>query len=144
MDYLARTETIDNLGASLMMLSEDGYVRLELAKLLNTPLEHLLSGLDEEPPISQKEGASAAVISGYTEWISSTKPAITLGWDWYLDATEGSPRCIRVGSPRSNVMLLDTEKKDLGAIQTDLLLESAIDAIPWQQKTFQAICTRYQ
>lgn len=72
--------------ASMMTLSDDGLIRLTLETLRTIPFTHLLSGLDVHdgsPPIC--EAASLDPISGYTEWLSTTSPAITLGWDWWLD-----------------------------------------------------------
>jgi len=71
--------------APMIILSEDGYVRLTLEAFLVTSLVHLVSGLDEDSPLISQEGGSLARISGYTEWVSATPPIITLGWDWWLD-----------------------------------------------------------
>ena len=130
-------------GASAITLSEDGYVRLTLATFLNVPLSHLLSGLDEDTPVTFREGASLSEISGYTEWVSTTVPAITIGWDWRLDTSQGQLCCVRVSEPRSNVMLLDSQQRDLGPAKTAMLLETAIDATAWQDEALRAVGTRY-
>ncbi|GAB3353593.1 DUF4902 domain-containing protein [Lysobacter tyrosinilyticus] len=38
---------------------------------------------------------------------------------------------MREGEPRSNVMLLDSHGRDLGAEKTSLLLEAAVDSFQW-------------
>jgi len=124
-------------------LSKDGYVRLTLAALQNTPFEHLLSGLDEEHVGTRGPQVDACGISGYTEWISSTAPIITIGWDWRLEVSQGRPCYVREGQPRSNLMFLDSQRRDLGFVRTAALLEVAVDAIGWQQATEQAISARY-
>jgi hypothetical protein len=124
-------------------LCEDGYVRLTHDTLLAIPLQHLLSGLDEDAPAGACEGASLAPISGYTEWVSTTTPAITLGWDWQLDLAQGRPRYARLGAPRTNVMLVDTHETDLGRAKTAMFLELAIDALPWQEEVSRSIAARY-
>ena len=72
-------------------------------------------------------------ISGYTEWISSTTPAISIGWDWRLDVTQGRPRYVLEGFPRSNLMFQDAERRDLGPIRTATVLKAALDTLSWQE-----------
>ncbi len=127
----------------MITLSEDGYVRLTLATLQKTPLVHLLSGLDEDEPGPLQPGAGTSEISGYTEWVSSTIPVITIGWDWRLVVVQGQHRCIRMSPPRSNLMLLDDQQCDLGQTQSAALLEIAIDALGWQDEIIKAINNRY-
>lgn len=127
----------------MITLSEDGYVRLTFANLQDIPLVHLLSGLDEDCHESSQPGISVCGVSGYTEWISSTVPVITIGWDWRLEVSHGQPRYIRVSLPRSNLMLLDSRQRDLGPIDSARLLEAVVDAIGWQGKTSKAISARY-
>jgi len=128
---------------SMITLSGDSYIRLALETFLATPLVHLLSGLDDDKPIIPQEGARLARVSGYTEWLSTTAPIITLGWDWELDVSQGQPLYVRLGSPRSNIMLVDAMAHDLGPTKTSMLLETAIDALAWQKETHQYIVTRY-
>lgn len=137
MNYQA--EVRDSAKIPMIILSEDGYVRLTLEALCNLPLFHLLSGLDEDNPPSFSEGAILTVISGYTEWISITTPAITLGWDWQLTASRGRPSYVRISDPRSNIMLLDAQQFDLGPRKTARLLEETIDRLPWQDAIIRTI-----
>ena len=127
----------------IITLSEDGYVRLTLKTFLVTPLVHLVSGLDEDSPVPSQEGGSLARISGYTEWVSATPPTITLGWDWWLDVSRGQLGYVRSSAPRCNVMLVDAMQRDLGAAQTSVLLEAAIDALAWREEVQKYIVTRY-
>ncbi len=127
----------------MVTISEDSYIRLTSSSLRHTPLVHLLSGLDEdglELPYLKNEVCG---ISGYTEWVSSTIPIITIGWDWRLDVSQGKFRYVRVGLPRSNLMLVDSWQRDLGPIHTARLIEAAVDAIDWQDETAEAISARY-
>ncbi|MES2407627.1 MAG: DUF4902 domain-containing protein [Pseudomonadota bacterium] len=127
----------------MITLSEDGYIRLTLETLLATPFVHFLSGLDDEKTISPQEGACYTHISGYTEWLSTTPPTLTLGWDWGLDVSQGQPLYVRLGAPRSNIMLVDTMQHDLGPTKTSVLLETAIDALAWQEEVHHHLVTRY-
>jgi len=134
MKYQTDFDAYPNVRTPIVTLSEDGYVRLTLETLLTIPLVHLLSGLDDDNLILPQEGARIARISGYTEWLSTTAPDITLGWDWCLDVTQGLPLYVRSAAPRSNVMFIDSFQQDLGFAKTSNLLETAIDALAWQEK----------
>ena len=127
----------------MVTLSKDGYLRMTVETFRNLPLVHLLSGLDEEGLDSNQSPADACGISGYTEWISSTSPVVTIGWDWRLDVSQGSPRYVLTGFPRSNLMLLDADRRDLGPVRTVILLKAAVDGICWQEETKDAISARY-
>lgn len=127
----------------MITLSGDSYIRLTLENFLAVPLVHLLSGLDDDRPLLPKQGACHFNISGYTEWVSNTMPAITLGWDWGLDASQGPPLYVRLGIARSNIMLVNALTHDLGAAKTSMLLEAAIDALDWRKYAVKYIATRY-
>ena len=143
MNYQSDDETHSCVRVPMIALSDDSYIRLTLETFLATQLVHLLSGLDDDKPIIPQEGASLARISGYTEWLSTTTPTLTLGWDWGLDVSQGQPLYVRLGVPRSNIMLVDAMQHDLGPAKTSVLLEAAIDALAWQEEIHQYIITRY-
>ena len=126
-----------------MRLSPDGYVRLTPEQFQAIPLVHLLSGLDPDEPLHLYEGARQTFISGYTEWVSETAPVITLGWDWRLEGSSGQARYLRTGFPRSNIMLVDNLRQDLGSVKTAKLLEVAIDKTDWQATVQRYITDRY-
>lgn len=109
----------------------------------NIPLMHLLSGLDETNIDSDQQRTDVCGITGYTEWISSTTPIISIGWDWRLDVTQGRLRYVLEGLPRSNLMFQDAERRDLGPIRTASVLKAALDTISWQEETIKAISARY-
>ena len=143
MNYQTDADVYSCARVPMITLSDDSYIRMTLETFLATQLVHLLSGLDEDKPISPQEGASFAHISGYTEWLSTTTPTITLGWDWGLDVSQGQPLYIRLGAPRCNIMLVDAIQHDLDPTQTSVLLEAAIDAFAWQEEVRQHLVTRY-
>jgi len=130
-------------GHGFMQLSPDGYVRLTLEQFQSIVLRHLWSGLDPEDPASLHEGAIQTRITGYTEWISETVPAITLGWDWQLLELSGCARYLRVGFPKSNIMLIDVLRNDLGAVKTSKTLQAAIDETDWQVAVHRQITERH-
>jgi hypothetical protein len=130
-------------GGQWMALSSDGYVRVSLSNFAKIPLDHLLSGLDDDLMNAAPHAAQVAVISGYTEWLSRTKPAVTLGWDWQLKGVNGHAACHRSGLPRSNIMLIGDFNEDLGDERTAHLLASAVDCLAWQELALAAIQRKY-
>lgn len=109
----------------------------------NIPMVHLLSGLDGEKNDSNQSQTNACGISGYTEWVSSTTPVVTIGWDWRLEIAKGTARYVLEGFPRSNLMFLDAERRDLGPIRTAAMLKASVEAIGWQAETYKAISAKY-
>lgn len=139
------SDTIDYgvLGDSLQV-SQDGYIRMSLPAFMELPLSHFLSGLDNEPNRQTVEGGIEASISGYSEWLSDTSPRVTVGWDWRLDLTTGSPRYLREGMPRSNIMLIDSANgQDLGEGTTEASIASRIDLDGLSSDLGKHITSRY-
>jgi Domain of unknown function (DUF4902) len=128
-----------------LMVSEDGYVRLTIAAFRAIRMTHLLSELDADVtlPPSTASGACVASIVGYTEWASQTPPALSLGWDWRIATLGCRVRYERDGEVRSNVMLVDKQRRDLGAPATGALLCDAVDALGWEQAVNDYISNRY-
>ncbi len=124
-------------------LSEDGYVRMTLLELKCIPMHHLCSGLDEGHPGSSAEGASTTELRGYTEWVSQTRPALSVGWDWQFNVMDGTPHCVLIGQPYSNVMLQDGRRGDLGQEATIALLALWTETLGWQEVTKSHITQRY-
>ncbi len=124
---------------------DDGYLRRSIHEIQHLPLQHLLSVLDEAQNPDHSQGATATSISGYTEWLAWSGPSIiTLGWDWLLNLTSGRPILIRVGDPRSNLMVVDTRQRiDMGHARTHQLLSQYIDEYPWQDTAMREITRRY-
>lgn len=125
------------------VLGEDGYVRLNFQALESVEFVHLMSRLDEDSDDADALSTDLCVISGYTEWISTTAPAITIGWDWQLEVSQVGPRYVSVGLPRSNIMLLDGEQRDLGPDRTGTLIKTIVDSLRWQVATAYFIGARY-
>lgn len=127
----------------MITLSADSFIRVPLSSLLDISLIHLLSALDETSPDSTPYDTNICTISGYTEWITATTPAITIGWDWEQTIRNSVSNYVRVGNPRSNLMLLDARERDLGYSASACLLGSLIDTFLWQEEVNQAINARY-
>lgn len=109
---------------------------------MSLPLVHSVSGLDEEADEFAEE-AALTTVSGYTEWLGPGDHVVTLGWDWHLVAASNNLRCIRVNTPRSNLMLVDANSHDFGLQKTRMLLEAVIDSFAWQDEIMRFISNRY-
>src|SRR5437773_634210 len=116
----------------LLAVSEDGYIRLSFPEMQHIDLRHLITGLDEDTPPTCSGDAQLTTITGYTEWITTTVPAVTIGWDWQLDTALNRLRLRRVNQPRSNLMLQDIHQTDLGPVKTGAMLEVFVDQLNWQ------------
>jgi hypothetical protein len=127
----------------MLIISPDGYIRLSVSQLASIKLVHLISGLDEDMPPFQGESAAATAITGYTEWVSTTTPAISMGWDWTMEVVNGQVRPARLGEPRSNCMLVDEGNGDLGPAKSNAALAEFVDTLPWQSETESQIASRY-
>ncbi len=123
----------------MITLSHDGYVRLTPECFMQVRLAHLHSGVDGDRPPILTEGATLSSITGYTEWISATRPAITIGWDWQMTARDGQIQLIPLGYPRSNLMLIDEHGNDLGPSATEALLRSWVGSFEWQPSVHKAL-----
>jgi hypothetical protein len=128
-----------------LIVSNDGYVRLTLSAFRAIALRHLFSGLDEdeESGASSAAGASESSILGFTEWVSDTTPAVSLGWDWRLNTIGGGARYVRDSEVRSNVMLIEPGLGDLGDLATSATLSTAIDALAWEAAIGHYISNQY-
>lgn len=120
----------------------DGFLRMPLDAVLSTRLVHVISALDDDCKDGMLCGQQT-LITGYTEWASLSAPRVSLGWDWQIDARYGDIRCARIGLPRSNVMLVDSESNDYGWIKNLEVLATVVDAIAWADQTRQALSGRY-
>jgi hypothetical protein len=117
--------------AQSLTVSADGYVRLTRTRLRQLSLVHLLSGLDVEvESYARGAGACATSISGFTEWVTQTDPALSIGWYWRLAALQRTYQ--RLDHPFSNIMLIDGHRRDFGHQTTAILLGGEIDSLPWQ------------
>lgn len=124
-----------------MHLSSDGMIRLTVDQLLSTPLVHLVSGVDMEIPAPVC--GTQTSLSGYTEWISTKAPLISIGWDWCLQVSVTGARWIRVGLPRSNLMLTHDTGHDTTWHGNLEILGTIVDALAWREVLPTAVASRY-
>lgn len=125
-------------------MSDDGYVHLPAAEMQRICLIHIISGIDEDVPAGATEAGVPTTITGYTEWTNNARPAISIGWDWQMHASQSDVFLQRVSPPRSNLMLQNTSRSDVGPAKTESLLEDIIDQLNWQTTTLNHICGRYR
>ena len=121
------------------IISQDGYIRLTFESFLQLEMVHLFSGVDEDRPIDGGVGANSSALTGYTEWISRTVPAITIGWDWEVTGVLGKVCLIQTGIPGRNLMFVDQHGQDLGSAQTAAMLVDWLNTFDWQTETLSAI-----
>ncbi|WP_424192122.1 DUF4902 domain-containing protein [Ampullimonas aquatilis] len=121
-----------------LTLSPDGYIRLTFDRFQHLELEHVCSSIDSEVGSLLTENAIPFANSGFTEWQSHTTPVISLGWDWYEDATNHK-MLVAPSTIRSNVMLRDKNGYDLGPAMTSMLLHTWLSSFDWQHTLTQQL-----
>jgi hypothetical protein len=127
-----------------LTIAADGYIRLTFDEFRRIELVHLISGLDEDAYEQPLDGAIQTDITGYTEWVSNTTPAISIGWDWMIKITPNAKSIYqRSSEPRSNVMLIDTHGQDFGFSKSATLIETVIDDWGWKELVHKYINQRY-
>jgi hypothetical protein len=114
----------------------DGYIRICRDVLGGVALVHLTSG-HNHPEARGRD----PTVTGYTEWMTKTLPAISVSWDWRMDTAPLLP--IRIGTPYSNVMAVDEQGKDMGEGRSALLLEEIVDRLCWQDEVLRAVMPAY-
>ncbi|MDQ2822954.1 MAG: DUF4902 domain-containing protein [Pseudomonadota bacterium] len=122
---------------------DNSYIYLTVDEFCAGALIHLISGVDQEADFALASGAVTTVITGYTEWISTGRPVLTLGWDWQMDASGDVVRLQRIGPPSSNLMLQSPGRRNLGHAHTVRLLNAYVDGFDWQAATLGHISARY-
>jgi len=131
-------------GSSIIIISSDGYMRLTFEEFQQISLVHLISGLDEDNHALLQEGATFSAVTGYTEWVSTARPVISIGWDWMFQSSQVEGVYYkRTSKPRSNLMLVDAQQRDLGPTKATGLIETIVDEIGWQIVVQDYISTRY-
>ncbi|WP_169307406.1 DUF4902 domain-containing protein [Chitiniphilus eburneus] len=116
-----------------MKTSEDGLIHLSIDELLSLRLQHLLSGLDHEGATEHGVCGGMTYISGYTEWVSTSQPAVSLGWDWCIRPVFRGSALLRVGEVRSNVCLIN-EGGNVASWERNLeALAMVADSLPWKE-----------
>jgi len=121
----------------------DGYLRMTLDDVLALRFTHLISGLDQHVDLPDQFCGTSTTISGYTEWVASNDRTVTVGWDWILETAETGIRCLRVGQPRSNVLIGDLERRPFDWRTSEAVIGSVVDSIPWQESARSALAERY-
>lgn len=126
-----------------LFLSDDGYIRLSKITLESIQLQHLDSGLYDDEFESSGEQNVVCNILGYTEWVTDTDPAISIGWDWTIDYRYQPPRYKLVGLPFSNIILQDSYSRDLESEVCLNYLTVLISQMDWMQHVSGAITNKY-
>lgn len=99
--------------------------------------------MDVEPVSLHTHCGATTSISGYTEWVSTGNPVISIGWDWCIQCGPLGTVWSRVGLPSSNVLITCDEDTDINWERSQHLVASVVDALPWREHIPSIISTRY-
>ena len=114
------------------VVQSDGYLRMRAQELSRIPLRHLISNIVDEPAVEGQRCDAATMLSGYTEWISPANPSLSIGWDWQWSAVPGKAGIVRLGLPRTNILLVSETSVPLPWDDSLEALAQYIDNIDWQ------------
>jgi hypothetical protein len=123
---------------SIPTVSRDGYIRLSLKLLSELPFIHLASDIDPCILEDLQSQAVPAQVAGYSEWISTTTPPISLGWSWFVHS-HSQQLLPAPEAMRSNVMLIDVHGYDLGQTATSFLFATWLATHDWQRIVSEAV-----
>ena len=116
---------------SISELVYDGFLRMKLEAVLRSDFIHLMSEVN--PCRLEGEGGDSLVwMSGYSEWYSLDPWAISIGWDWKVNAGRNGLALDRVSLVRSNVMLVDGRARDFGWIESLDVMMTVAEARAWR------------
>lgn len=121
-----------------LSLSRDSYIRMSLEELSDLPFVHLASDCDAGFLAELQMQTVPASAAGFSEWISATKPVISMGWGWFIHSRSGQMLPAPDGV-RSNLMFVDVRGYDLGTAATSNLLMTWLATYPWQAEVASAL-----
>ena len=119
-------------------VSPDGYLRVKAQELGRLPLQHLISNVDDEAADQAPRCGAATTLSGYTEWVSPAEPALSIGWDWEWRGLPGASGMLRLGLPRTNILVVSEASVPFPWEDSLEVLARFIDAIDWQHAALDA------
>ncbi|MFC5608214.1 DUF4902 domain-containing protein [Variovorax soli] len=122
----------------MRIVSADGYLRLQTQELGSISLQHLISNVDDEVIDPVQRCGAATTLSGYTEWVSPAVPALSIGWDWEWRGTPGQSEVVRLGLPRTNILVVSESSVPMTWEDSLQVLAHFIDAIDWQRAALDA------
>ena len=116
------------------MVSPDGYIRLSFDRFRELTFTHLGSGCDPQFLAELVAQGIPASDAGFSEWISSGTPAISIGWGWFILRSQSQRPLLAPDCVRSNVMLINARGYDLGTAATSNLFRTWLDIHGWQDE----------
>ncbi len=114
-----------------------------MESLLSLPFVHLASGVDAAERAGADACGTSTMITGYTEWVSTAEPRVSIGWDWSMRVVAAAVSWDRSGLPRSNILLVDDEGRDYPWPRNLAVLGTLADALPWKEVLPRAVALRY-
>lgn len=121
----------DQHETGMPVVSTDSYIRLTFNELARTNFTHLVSSPDEEVNRTLDVAGMSYTLGGYTEWSSHGNPAISIGWDWYIEKPS-QKILIAPDEVRSNLMLRTRYGYDMGQDMTSDILKLWTESIAWK------------
>lgn len=102
------------------------------------PFFHFFSESDTDFLLELRAQTIPASVAGFSEWVSDTSPAISIGWGWFVH-NESRRILLAPDGVRSNTMLVDAAGYDLGPLKTSSLFCLWLEELEWQSSVNEAL-----
>jgi|SRR5947207_2330294 len=129
--------SVASVGRASNSLCPDGYIRTSLTVLASRDFKHVMSARDEDVLTELLECCVPVSLAGWTEWVSTTEPVVSLSWDWCVEPN--SQRLLRIEDVRSNLMLVDRRGYDVGMSRTARIVGMWLAVFDWQAIVREAV-----
>ncbi|WP_158883505.1 DUF4902 domain-containing protein [Rhodanobacter sp. L36] len=109
----------------------DGYVRITFDALAQVVFSERHAWEDESLREDLAHEDVPALRAGYCEWSASgTARQISIGWAWFVSQT--GRVLLAPGGLSTNLMLVGSQRFDLGCKKTNELLHAWLSGVAWQ------------
>jgi hypothetical protein len=126
-----------------MHIATDGLIRISIDELLSTTICHLLSGLDAATENPKRDCGRLTHISGFTDWSTGHMSPMLLGWDWRMVCISNQFHMRKIGLPRTNIQLIESNGRDTHWHKNLEYISTIIDSLSWKGRVQLAIEIKY-
>lgn len=93
----------------------------------------------EKFPLTNTDDVNNETSTGTTDWVSASKPTISVGWDWKLDRYEQSWKMERITDYRTNLKILGENEQELDRVAFETTLTIVFRHLQWQSSVISAL-----
>lgn len=122
-----------------IVLLDSGVICVRSTALSSIVFTHFHSQFEELFFNEEKSGWNKNIETGSTEWVSVSKPTISVGWDWELRWHSGAQRLDRLESYRSNLKVVDERDVEVDVLTVEAMLTTVFRQCRWESTVLEAL-----